>query len=265
MKKFFLTILILAILGGAAFFFGWAQFAVPPGAYGVLRSKTHGLDPQLIRSGEFRWVWYRLIPSNVSTSVFRIGQVNHDLNASGILPSGNTYAAFAGNQADFSWQIGASLSFFIRPDALVSLVSENDIGNQEELSAYERNLAEKIGAFVLRYINAGENAAGLEELMAGNSEVLGQNLAEQFPMIENFSCLIKDAVFPDFVLYGQVRSLYEDFIAKQREYAAAAIDSKAGTRIDAQLRFSDLERYGELLSKYPVLLDFLAQERALKE
>jgi hypothetical protein len=38
MKKALFSFIILILLGGAGFFFGWAQMPVPPGSDGVLRS-----------------------------------------------------------------------------------------------------------------------------------------------------------------------------------------------------------------------------------
>ena len=70
MKKFLITFFILLILAGVFFFLVWVQFSVPVGSYGVIASKTHGVDPQLVKSGEFRWVWYKLIPTNVKIAVF---------------------------------------------------------------------------------------------------------------------------------------------------------------------------------------------------
>ena len=102
MKKFLVTLLILLILAGTVFFLGWSQMSVPVGYYGVINSKTHGVNPELVRSGEFRWIWYKLIPTNVNIAVFRLDPVNFTMNFSSSLPSGDTYASFAGIEADFS-------------------------------------------------------------------------------------------------------------------------------------------------------------------
>jgi hypothetical protein len=269
MKKFFAAVIIVVFAGAAAFFLGWTQIAVPPGAYGVLRSKSHGVAPQLIRAGEFQWAWYRLIPTNAKISVFRITPVNREINAGGELPSGGTYAAFAGNAqnaaADFAWRINLSFSFSLRPDALIGIVRENNIATQDELSGFEQNLADSIEAFMLRQISTEEKTAELENLMLNSSDQLELMVKEQFPVIENFSCLVKSASYPNFALYQQARGLYEDFLKRQRELVSASTDPKAASRVDAQFRFSELERYGELLTKYPILLQYLAQERALKE
>ncbi|MCL2234031.1 MAG: hypothetical protein FWB99_13265, partial [Treponema sp.] len=127
MKKFLLFLLFLTGIGGAGFFFGWAQLTVPPGSYGVLRSKTHGLDTQVIREGEFRWLWYKLIPTNVTVSTYTLGPVTRSIRSSGSLASGQVYAALAGVDADFSWEISGEISFSIRPEALPELTLRENL------------------------------------------------------------------------------------------------------------------------------------------
>jgi hypothetical protein len=265
MKKFIASLIILLVLGGAAFFFGWAQLAVPPGTYGVLRSKTHGIDPRLIREGEFRWVWYKLIPTNVNIAVYRLDQVDHPFSVKNTLPSGDTYAAFAGITADFSYEVSADLTFSINPDFLIPLLSAHHIGGQAGLDAFETTTAGNIEAFVLRRIGLGEDTMGDLEAMlrTGSSPDLENAVKEEFPYIENLSCLIKTAKFPDFALYRQVRGIHEDFLSGQREYVSGGLIEKAEARIDTQLRFDELERYGELLTKYPVLVQYLAIENGI--
>jgi hypothetical protein len=265
MKKFCITLCVLAVLGGAVFFAGWAQLNVPPGAYGVVRSKTHGVDTRLIRSGEFRWLWYKLIPTNVEIAVFRLEPARHSFGVKNTLPSGDTYAAFAGSSADFSWEISASLSFSVNPDSLAALVAGNTIDGQDALDAWEQNIAGQIGALVLRRLGSGEtDPRQLEEILkTGSSAELDREIQGRFPGIRDFSCVFSAARFPDFALYNQIRLLYEDFIARQREYLSGGLDRQAENRIDGRMRFDELEHYGALLAKYPVLLDYLALERGI--
>jgi hypothetical protein len=265
MKKFLTTLIILIILGGLAFFFGWAQIAVPPGAYGILRSKTHGIDPRLIREGEFRWVWYKLIPTNAEIQVYRLDQVEHAFTVKNSLPSGAAYAAFAGLTADFSYDISAEISFSIRPDSLVSLLTDHNIGAPEDLDRLEQSLAGDIEAFILQNFGVpGEKTGDLEEILrTGSSPVLEQSVAARFPQIENIRCRIKTAVFPDFALYRQIQGLFEVYLAQQREYLGGSLREQAANRIDSRLHFDELERYGELLTKYPVLIRYLALEKGL--
>jgi hypothetical protein len=263
MKKVCIVFCCIIVLGGLAFFFGWAQFTVPPGAYGVMLSKTHGLDPRIIRSGEFRWLWYKLIPGNVAITVFRVEPVSHRFSAANTLPSGDTYAAFAGAGANFSWRIDGSLSFAIDPEALPALAGDKALDGQEALDALEGELAGQIGAFITRRLGSGELEAGQVEaiLASGTDAVLEREIHTRFPMIRDFSCAINAAQFPDFALYAQVRRLYEEFVARQGEYVSDALGRQAAGRIEERMRFDELEQYGVLLSRYPVLLEYLAIER----
>jgi hypothetical protein len=263
MKKFFITLFILIVLGAAAFFFGWAQFSVPPGSYGVINSKTHGVDPELVHSGEFRWVWYKLIPTNVQIAVFRIEPVKFHVDFNSSLPSGDIYATFAGLGADFSWEFKGEISFTLDPQELVPIVSKQNLINQEELDAYLQGIAFNIEVLILRILSSAEtDSLRLEGILAGNpDEEMEKEVKKQFPQIRDFSFVIQSAKYPDFVLYRQVRLLYEEFLAKQREYVTSAMGRRAESHIDAQFHFSELERYGELLTKYPVLLEYLAMNR----
>jgi len=255
MKKFLVTLLILVIIAGLGLFFGWAQQGVPPDAYGFIRSKTHGLDTRLVKPGEFRWVWYKLIPTNTTTAIFRLNPVNYEFSARDTLPSGGTYAAFAGIPGDFSWEIRASFSFSLRPEALAPLITGHNIGDQEGLSRYEREAAAGIETFILRHIDA------LEGLMQdGETPELERAVQGQFPFIENFSLRVKSARLPDFELYRQAKELYEQYFALQRDMMSGELREKAKNRIDSYHRFEELEQYGALLTKYPILLDYLALE-----
>jgi hypothetical protein len=139
------------------------------------------------------------------------------------------------------------------------VVTENNISSQEGLTAFQQNLAEGIEACIIRSLNSSAEADELENILTDSGKTLEKQVMEQFPDITNFSCVVKNARFPDFILYRQVRSLYEDFLAKQREYTASSMDERAEKRINFQLRIDELERYGELLNKYPILLQYLAQ------
>jgi hypothetical protein len=263
MKKFLVTFVVLVILASLALFFGWAHREVPPDSYGLIRSKTHGLDTRLVIPGEFRWVWYKLIPTNTITLVFRLDPVNHYITAHDTLPSGAVYAAFAGIEGGFSWDLRASFSFCLRPEALAQLVTDYNIGTQDELNRYENDLAGQIEAFILRRIQAGNAfSPQIEELLAnGETPELEQEIVEQFPLITGFSLLVQSAHFPDFSLYRQAKGLYEYYTAFQKDYITGELREKAGSRVESYRRLDELEQYGALLTKYPILLDYLALER----
>lgn len=260
MRKFFFTLLLLLLLGGAGFFFGWVQLEIPVGSYGIISSKTHGTDPRLAQSGEFRWLWYKLIPTNVKIAVFRLETCKFPLSYNSVLPSGKIYSAFAGlGESDFAWSINGEIGFKISPDFLVPLVSSGAAADQQALDARTRDIANNISVIIARTLSSEDtDAKRLEKILAGSTDAeMEREIAGAFPEISDFSMIITSASFPDFALYRQVKLMYEEFLSKQREYAAAALGRKAESHIDIQTRIFELEGYGKLLTEYPILLEYL--------
>jgi hypothetical protein len=266
LKKLMWTLLILIILGGVAFFLGWAQLMVPTGDYGVMISKTHGLDHTLIKAGEFRWVWYKLIPQNVKVQVFRIEKMVRLIRTEGTLPSGVEYATFAGSAADFSYQVEATLSFNIKPESLVGLVNGKHINEQASLDTFEETLADEVRAFALQRLRVWiDDVKKVEELQAsGSIAQLNYDIQGAFPDIENLSLVMHTPRFPDITLYQEFRALHQEYIARQRDYLHTDASQQAETRIGSYLRFDELSRMGELLTTYPRLIQYLQLESALK-
>jgi len=266
MKKFFITLLFFIILAGAIVFFGWAQLGIPPDAYGIIQSKTHGLYPHLVQPGEFQWIWYKVIPTNTMTTVIRLNPVNYNFTAENTLPSGKVYSTFAGIDEDvFFWRINAAISFTISPDALIPLFSANTIRSQEELTRYEKDITEQIEGFILRCIQQEDNSIQIETLLKeGENPWFEREILKQFPYLSDFSLKIKSAKFPDFLLYRQTKGLFETYIAAQKAYATGDVRERAKNRIDSMLRFDELELYGALLTKYPILLEYLSLENGKK-
>ncbi|MDR1972416.1 MAG: hypothetical protein LBQ46_10910 [Treponema sp.] len=262
MRKVFIVLLILLALGGAGFFFGWAQMDLVPGSYGVMRSKTHGIDAALIREGEFRWVWYKLIPSNVTIQVYRPVRVERTVNHRGTLPSSDVYTGFAGVAADFSYEFSAVLSFSIGAESLIPLIGERNISGQEELEAYAEALGEELEAAALGALRRlGEDGEEVRAILeTGSSAALEGELRSAFPYADDLECRIPAIRFPDFELYSRLRGLYTDYLNSQREYLARALDGGSERQIDSRFRMDELARYGELLTRYPVLLEYLKLE-----
>lgn len=243
---------------------GWVQFSVPPGKYGVVISKTHGLDLKPVKSGEFRWIWYKLIPTNVKISVFTLDQYKYPINFKSSLPSGDVYSSFVGlSNADFSWNLYGEISYSLDPQMLVPVANEYNLTNQEELDYYMENTAKNIEVLILRILSSsGNDSARLEQIMSGNPDArLDKEINENFPEIMDFSLKIYTAKYPDFVLYREIRQIYEDFLKSQRDYLNSSFGKRAQTHIETQLRFDELERYGDMLTRYPILLDYLRMEQ----
>jgi hypothetical protein len=262
MKKFITLIILLGALG-AVLYLGWVQVSVPVGSYGVLRSKIYGTDNELIQDGKFRWIWHKLIPNNVTIVVFSINNITIPFEFSGILPSGDTYSALAGLKTDFSYSFSGSITYKIKAESLPALSERENLLSQEELDAYLSRLSGEIE----NYINAllwayGENETILKEAgETGVIKALEEALVSGFPEIEILGSTVKTLRFPDFILYNEIRQLYRDYLTIQRADLQNAIERMAAENIENRRRINELAGYGELLTKYPVLLQYLAIEK----
>jgi len=265
MKKFFATVFVLAAIAGAALFLGWAQRGVPPGSYGVLSTRSHGVDPGLVVPGEFRWVWHKLIPTNSRVLVFRLGPVRREFRESGELPSARTYSAFLGAQEDFSWDISASVSFRLRPSALVPLVRDMGLATQEDLARHEGDLADEIMAAVVGWARRGDGFAWEADALmrGGEAHGLSREIERRFPSVSDFSLRVSSARLPDFAMYERARALHGEFLAQR--LAEGLAGGGAGDRLASAARIAELEMLGELLTRFPVLLEYLALDRGGRE
>lgn len=259
MKKFFVTLIIVILLGAVFFFLGWAQFPVPHGSYGVLRSKTHGLYNDVIKDGKLVWLWYGLIPMNTKITVFNIKPKNIPIDAEGALSQADVYASFAGLKSSFIWQVSGTASFSINPRMLPALAEQFGITDQAALDAYAEKLCSELKPFIDQRLSYYcEQQSIVEQISAkGGYKNLETDVYAAFPYMDNFSCSLAVKQFPDYKLYESAKSMYEDYIAHQRDVLNREVTDNAANRINSQFRIDELTRYGELLTKYPILLDYL--------
>jgi hypothetical protein len=267
MKKFGISLIILIILGGVAFYFGWVKAAVPAGEYGVIISKTHGVDGEVIQDGKFRWLWYKLIPTNVKILTFKLSAIEEKLSVSGNLPSSETYAAFSGVPMDFSYELSGAFSFLLKPEMLPALTEKNILSDEASLQTYTNSLAEKISAYVVQQLQLYSTDSSFIESIQGNTLPADfiDDVASQFPEISDFSCTINSVKFPDADLYQSAKNLYQNYLARQGELLMEQAATAAAEKNTARRRYDEMKRYGELLTEYPVLIQYMAIENGLDE
>ena len=264
MKKI-ITLILLLGAGGAVFYLGWVQYLVPVGSYGVVRSKTHGTDSKVIGDGKFRWYWYKVIPNNATVTVFSVKENTVSLDFSGILPSGDTYSALAGLKTDFSYGFSGSLTYRLNAEYLPAICSRENLLSQKELDMYLSRLSREIESRTKILLGSyGENEKILKEAQeTGTISSMEKTLESFFPEIEILELTVKTIRFPDFVLYNEVRLLYRDYLAAQRTDLRNTIGQMASQNIQNRHRIDELAGYGELLTKYPVLIQYLAIEKGI--
>jgi hypothetical protein len=132
------------------------------------------------------------------------------------------------------------------------------------LDAWEEKTASEMADFVALRLRAyADDPAELDRILfAGSTPRLIADIERAFPDVESVSCTIKTARFPDFALYRTAKTLYESYLERRRSIITDAASDAASVDIRSRLRFEELERYGELLEKHPILLKYLAIEAA---
>ena len=264
MKKIITLILLLGV-AGTGFFLGWAQFSIPAGSFGVLRSKTHGVENEVLQEGKIRWVWYKLIPNNVTIAVYSITETTLPVDFSGSLPSGDVYSTLAGQKTDFSYHFSVSISYSIKTESLPALSESENLFGQADLDAYRSRLSQEIENYSRTLLwTYGENETILNEILeTGTIKALERELTSAFPQIRVSNCTVRTLRFPDLILYNEMRQLYRDYLETQRTDLQNTIAHISAENIQTRRRMDELTAYGELLSKYPILLQYLALEKGV--
>lgn len=261
MRKFVISLLILLIAGGVAFYFGWVQLQMPPNTYGVVFTKTGGWDDTVIRPGAFHWRWERLLPTNFTLHVYSAAPHRAEVRSSGTLPSADVYAGYLEENPDFGYEIEVSLAYRVRPEELPRLAREEDLqpaGLEEWYAQYDERIADRARGLVRRlYADASEDAPGEVSLAALETE-LADRLAEEFADLEIISAVPTTLSVPDFDLYEAARSLYFETVDARREAIAERAFTAEERRITEETRLETLRRYGEVLAEFPVLLDYFS-------
>jgi hypothetical protein len=264
MKKFWVFLIIIAILGGTLFLLGWAQLGIPVNTWGVMQSKTHGVESAVLRDGEFRWVWYKLIPTNVKIIAFTPKTISRSFKTAGTLSQGDAYLRFTGISANFSWAVSGKIEFTLKPEALPALVSQRNIEDQAGLDTFTGELAANITNYITQQlISYSENAPFAAEIQKNlTSNTLQAEIAGKYPDIEIVSLFLVAEAEPDFEAYRLAKTLYTDYLESQRLVLQETTRNNAEERVRSQYELDELERYGELLSKYPLLLDYILKIKA---
>jgi hypothetical protein len=220
----------------------------------------NGYDEKVLKPGRFIWRWEALIPTNLKLHIYHIEPQQRELSVTGTLPSGDLYRNFFEGNPDFSYRITLILNFHLDPEALPRLAETENLTPENLDSYYERqlNAAMAQAVNILRekaedpdfYTGQGIPKENLEDLIAGH-------LSRQIPEITLNSLLVKDVTVPDLTLYKKARDGYFEMMETQKSLSAESLKAATAKAMEKSVNLELLEKYGELLTRYPVLLDYL--------
>ena len=249
MKAFLIILVILVVLAGTAFYFGWVQILLPPENYAVVFTKIGGYDDQVIRPGEFSWRWERLIPTNMTLYTFDLHPRTLEVSFEGSLPSGQLYSSILPENPDFSLSGNVTIQFGIVPESLPALVAEEKL-LPEALDDFYEAKAEQISNRLMDKLKS-----------ATLNQQMERELAREFPDLKILSLRTETVRVPDLELYELARQSYKELVEirdRSREEAVArmAVEQVRAENARDQERetLEALREYGKLLNEYPILL-----------
>jgi hypothetical protein len=265
MKRFIWTLVLLIVTSLAVFLVGWLPLRVEPGKYAVVASKTGGVEDEVLYSGRFFWSAAALLPTNLRLVQFSPARLERVIGLSGELPSAGAYRAFMAGEPDFSWDLSLRLRIAVEPEALPLLFSRYGIDSDEALGSWLNEELEGAASDARSLASeALVSASDAARLSSGAAdEDLRLALAARRPQLDILGLSVIAARVPDLLLYEQARQLYGSYMESYRQSVEPALVRASVSAAEDQVRMDTLKRYGELLARYPALIDFLAIEAGI--
>lgn len=263
-KKGIVSFIFILLCAAAIFVIGWVQLYVPVESYGVLVSKTNGVDPQVIRQGEITWKWQRLLPTNTVIHIFEAKNEKNFVTISGKLPSADIYSALIEGRPDFSYSLTFEIESSVKPELLPSLVKERGITGNDDLSALLSKAADDA---------AGKAAQYLLDSLTTETEGYVSLINDEKGMLEAVTAAStsSDAVvsgikvtyskLPDLQLYNVAKTVYTAYLEGVKDALLETTGSQIGLASDDFLLIERFGKLGKVLTEYPVLIDYLAVTR----
>jgi regulator of protease activity HflC (stomatin/prohibitin superfamily) len=259
MKKTIVILIILAILGGVVFGFGYVPLRVEPGTEVLIFSKTSGWDSAPLPAGTFAWRWQLLIPRNVSIYSFSSEPRRVSVSTRTALPSADLYREYLEGTPLLEERINLRLRYRISDEGLRS-IAPSGLGEEGLTPWYEdfddqltRTTTETVSETLQSLLSDGDPGSLSQELL----EAIEREIAEKHPDVVLESVILEDIAVPDLVLYQLGRETYLEIQEVRRRTLEEATVQSTAARAQQSERLETLARYGEILDKHPVLLEYL--------
>jgi len=257
-KKFKNRLSFLIILAFAAFVFyvGWIQIRIPEGHYALVYTKTGGYDRQLIAPGQFVWRWENLFPQNLTLHFLQLKTEYGTMVLDAYLPSGKLYGEAIHHPDAFHYSMELEYHFSLNKDALDDLLIQ-ELYDSDSLPTLYDDYRSRCNRLIREKITEDLDKGGfsLDELDKIEKELI-RTLEEQNPNFVISDLKINSYSFPDWELYEISRQNFIEELEQMRKIDFLAEQQSAQIE-DKTLRKMDLlKQYGEILTEYPVLLEY---------
>lgn len=271
MKKFFRTLIILIIIGalGAGFYFGWLQIKLGENEYGVIHTRTSGWDEDILVPGKFTWRWEALIPRNLTLHIFHVVPRHESVEISGSLPSGELYGNFFEGTPDFSYNMELTMDYKLDPSTLPSLIQLSSLSSDSLASWYdekENKALTEVAIFLKNQFSPESDFINLTDIIEEEfiSDLMTV-ISEKVPELDITGAMVTRLELPDVVLYQKAREYYFSMMDTKLALNEEALKKAAVKAMDQSVNLELLEKYGELFSNYPSLLEYLSSNPSMAE
>lgn len=249
------SFIILLIAAAAVFFAGWVQFQVRSDEIGILVSKTGGVNDTPIARGTFSWRWEKIIPTNAKIRKFKIKPEIISEIVKGELPSAKIYSKLVKDEPDFSYYAKITLTVGITEEGLVNYVKTQDLKNNEELTQVLRQKSQIGAKKVTEYLLDNYSKNSLFVPSAVSSEEIAHIFSNDpdFKYIDVKNAQVADVRFPDLEMYRKAKKIYDGYNETLEASIKKQAELNAKNILDESRSMQQLEKFGEVLKKYPDL------------
>ena len=258
MKKAIFLLIVLVIAGLALLFFGW--ISIPENNAGVFFSSITGYENNLLQTGEFHWRWQKLIPQTWKLYLAETSARRTDITIKGMLPSGDIYSFEMPGSPDFSYSVSLTAVYTLDDEYILeSVISGKPEISSENISAIYADTDTHLNTLIKDYIDnklAEITLLKSDKVMISEKD-LGIYIQEKSVNLKLLEFAVNNQVFPDIRLYLKAVSHYEELSDKKKKLLLDTGLKNAAFETDLEKRLEALEKYGQLLTKYPILLEYL--------
>lgn len=216
--KFITSLIIILLFSGFVFYVGWTQYKVDIDNFGIVISKTSGINKNIITAGNFSWNWEFLLPTNAKLQQFQKSPYIINRTTKDSLPNYKLYTEKLNQQVDFSYQINYQFNITVTEESAMSLIKNSIIKDKESLTEYINSYVDKAIQYITTYClsNAKNNFLYNPETLEKDELIDISKAKERFPELQINSISITSTKLPDYQLYNKLRDKYLEEINTQQ-------------------------------------------------
>lgn len=250
-----IIVLFVALVLGAV---GYLPFRLSDEGTNVMHTRSSGWQLVGVEPRLFDWRWELLIPKNVTFYTFPRIERTVRITSERFLPSAELYSRMLSGEPDFKTRISIDMVVTVREDSLPELVELGLLPDavDEWFDRYEARISQNTLLIVEQELNRLDT--GADDVFSALSESISLRTEERFPELSVVTIVPRELSVPDLELYETAKRMYFDLqTAREGALRAAALE-QAEIGAEEQRRMEQFNQYGEILTEYPVLLEYLS-------